>query len=257
MLSFMRALSRDFANDQAAIREITKCRECSIATDIDINPFKKYSYIFSFALARHVHIGPSKESEKLARRHESERSNTMQRIQPIQVTEAPAKSRQLLESVQQAMGMVPNLMKTLAQSPAALAGYLNLNQALGGALTGPLREQIALAVAGINGCDYCASAHCAIGAKVGVNSAELAANLHGDSQDGQTRAALKFAGAVVEKRGEVSDGDLDDVRAAGYGDSQIAEIVAVVALNIFTNYFNHVAATEIDFPVVDTAGASV
>ncbi len=80
----------------------------------------------------------------------------MQRIQPIQVTEAPAKSRQLLEGVQRTMGMVPNLMKTLAQSPAALAGYLNLNQALDGALTGPLREQIAVAVAGVNECSYCA-----------------------------------------------------------------------------------------------------
>ncbi len=81
----------------------------------------------------------------------------------------------------------------------------------------------------------------------------MAANLHGESQDGQTRAALQFARAVVEKRGQVSDEDLDDVRAAGYGDPQIAEIVAVVALNIFTNYFNHVAATDIDFPVVDAA----
>jgi uncharacterized peroxidase-related enzyme len=149
--------------------------------------------------------------------------------------------------------MVPNLMKTLAQSPAALSGYLNLNQALESALTGPLREQIALAVAGVNDCSYCASAHCAIGATAGVGPDELAANLHGESQDGQTRVALQFARAVVEKRGQVSDEDLDDVRAAGYGDPQIAEIVAVVALNIFTNYFNHVAATDIDFPVVETA----
>ena len=180
----------------------------------------------------------------------------MQRIQPIQITEAPQKSRQLLEGVQRAMGMIPNLMKTLAQSPAALSGYLSLNQALDSALTGPLREQIALAVAGINDCRYCASAHCAIGAKVGVDSDELAANLIGDSQDSQTHAVLQFARAIVEKRGQVSDEDLDDIRAAGYGDPQIAEIVAVVALNIFTNYFNHVAATDIDFPVVETAQTS-
>ncbi len=177
----------------------------------------------------------------------------MQRIQPVQVTEAPAKSRQLLEGVQRKMGMVPNFMKTLAQSPAALTGYLNLNQALDGALTRPLREQIALAVAGVNGCNYCASAHSAIGAGVGIGPDELAANLHGESQDGPTRAALQFARAIVEKRGQVSDEDIDEVRAAGYADPQIAEIVAVVALNVFTNYFNHVAATDIDFPVVDTA----
>jgi uncharacterized peroxidase-related enzyme len=154
------------------------------------------------------------------------------------------------------MGMVPNLMKTMAQSPVALASYLGFSKSLGGALTEPLREQIALAVAGANDCSYCASAHSALAANVGLAPEELAANLRGESGDDRTGAALRFARAVVGERGRVSDADLNDIRAAGYTDAQIVEIVAVVALNLFTNYFNHVAATDIDFPVVDTSGAS-
>ena len=178
----------------------------------------------------------------------------MRRIQPIQIAQADVKSKQLLEGVQRGLGMIPNLVKTMAQSPAALAGYLNFNQALGDALNPPLREQISLVVAGINGCSYCASAHCAIGGKAGIDKGELTANLQGRSQDGKTQAALQFARDVVEKRGMVSDEDLGSVRAAGYTDRQIIEIIAMVALNIFTNYFNNVAETEIDFPLVDVAG---
>lgn len=178
----------------------------------------------------------------------------MPRIQPVQPTHANEKSKQLLEGVQRGLGMVPNMAKTLAHSSAALAGYLNFNQALSGALTPELREQIALAVAGTNRCDYCASAHTLLGSHAGIADGELAANLAGESSDGQTQAALTFALSVVDRRGWVTDGDLMLVKAAGYSDAAIVEIVAVVALNLFTNYFNHVADTEIDFPVVQTVG---
>ena len=176
----------------------------------------------------------------------------MPRIQPVQLTDAPGPSRQQLEGVQRALGMIPNLLKTMAQSPAVLSAYLGMSQALTSALTPALREQIALTVAGANYCRYCASAHTALGARVGLDADELKANLRGDAGDPRARAALRFARAVVERRGWVRDEDLTDVRAAGFSDRQVAEIVAVVALNLFTNYFNHVAATEIDFPIVET-----
>ena len=180
----------------------------------------------------------------------------MPRIQPVRVGDAEGKSRQLLEDVQRGLGLVPNLLKTMAQSPAVLGGYLGFSQALAGALTPALREQIALTVAGANQCDYCASAHTALGAKAGLSADELTANLRGESAESRTGAALRFARAVVEKRGFVSDDDLAKARAAEFGDAEIAEIVAVVALNTFTNYFNHVADTEIDFPVVKASVAT-
>ena len=174
----------------------------------------------------------------------------MPRIQPVQVTEAQGKSKQLLESVQKALGMVPNMLKTLGHSPAALSAYLNFSQALGTALNPALREQLSLAIAGANSCNYCASAHTTLGGKAGLDEAEMMNNLLGESADTQTRAALRFAQSVISKRGLVSDQDIKDVRSAGFGDPQIVEIISVVALNIFTNYLNHVADTEIDFPVV-------
>ncbi|GAB5402790.1 MAG: carboxymuconolactone decarboxylase family protein [Aureliella sp.] len=179
----------------------------------------------------------------------------MTRIQPVQPTQANENTQKLLDGVQRGLGMVPNMFKTLAHSSAALAGYLNFNQALGAALTTTLREQIALAVAGINGCDYCASAHTLLGRNAGVSNEELAANLAGQSSDVTTQAALSFALAVVEHRGRVADTDLAQIKAAGFTDADIVEIVSVVALNVLTNYFNLVAEPEIDFPVVESKAA--
>ncbi len=180
----------------------------------------------------------------------------MPRIQPIQVTEADDKTRKLLEGVQRALGMVPNMMKTMGHSPAALSAYLNFSGALSTALNPALREQISLAIAGANHCNYCASAHTALGANAGVDADEMASNLRGESADAKTLAAIRFAQAVIDTRGFVRDQDLADIRDAGYSDAQIVEIIALVSLNLFTNYFNHIAETEIDFPVVETAGAS-
>lgn len=175
----------------------------------------------------------------------------MQRIQPIQNADATGKAKQLLDGVQAKLGITPNLMKTLAQSPAALEGYLNFSSALGtGALNGKFREQIALAVAQANSCEYCLAAHTAIGGMVGLKAEEVAASRHSDSVDAKQDAGLKFAQALVVQRGLVSDAALDRVRKAGYTDGEITEIVANVAINILTNYFNHVAQTEVDFPKV-------
>ncbi len=176
----------------------------------------------------------------------------MARINPVNPQNADGKAGELLEGVRKSMGTIPNLLAGLANSPASLGAYLGFGQALsGGELSGKLREQIAVAVAGANGCEYCASAHTALGKGQGVSQGELASNLKGESSDQRTAAAIRFVRAIVLKRGWVSDEDVADVRGAGFGEGEIVEIVATVAINTFTNYFNHVAQTENDFPRVE------
>jgi uncharacterized peroxidase-related enzyme len=178
----------------------------------------------------------------------------MQRISAVNPAEAAGKAKQLLDSVQAKLGMTPNLMKTLATSPAALEAYLNFGAALGtGHLDAKFREQIALAVAQANSCEYCLSAHSAIGKVVGLKAEEIAASRESHSSDVKLNAGLQFVQALVVQRGMVSDQALDQVKAAGFSDGDIAEIVANVAINILTNYFNHVARTDVDFPRVAVA----
>ena len=175
----------------------------------------------------------------------------MQRITAVNPAQATGKGKQLLDGVQAKLGMTPNLMKTLATAPAALEAYLNFGAALGtGLLDAKLREQIALTVAQANACEYCLSAHSAIGKMVGLKPEEIACNREAHSNDAKREAGLQFAQAIVVERGEVSDETLDRTRRAGYTDGEITEIVANVAINIFTNYFNHVARTDVDFPRV-------
>ena len=177
----------------------------------------------------------------------------MPRIQAINPERTLGRTKELLDGVRDALGKVPNIIRTIAQSSAALDYYLATGKALkSGQVNARLREQIALTVAGENNCTYCASAHTTLGKMVGVNEVELTRNLKGDSSNLQIDAALKFAKTVVEKRGFVSAADLQKVRDTGYDDGEIVEIVAHVTHNIFTNYINHIAETEIDFPVVET-----
>ncbi len=176
----------------------------------------------------------------------------MARINPVSAEKTDPKAAQILKGVEKSFGLVPNGMATMANSPAVLGAYLGFGQALGGgSLSGALREQIALTVAGENSCGYCASAHTALGKGQGVADDELARNLHGDSSDAKTQSALAFSSSIVEKRGWVSDDDLKVVRDAGYTEGEIVEIIATVAATTFTNYFNHIAQTEVDFPVVE------
>jgi uncharacterized peroxidase-related enzyme len=175
----------------------------------------------------------------------------MTRIQPIQTQDANGKAKELLQQVQAKIGMTPNLMKTLAHSVAALEGYLNFSGALAAGVLGvQLREQIAIAVAQANSCEYCLSAHTAIGKMTGLNQEALDLSRAAHASDAKRDAALQFAQKLVVQRGQVADGDVDLLRAAGYSDGEITEIVAHVGLNIFTNYFNNVARTDVDFPRV-------
>jgi len=178
----------------------------------------------------------------------------MPRINAIDPSTATGKAHDLLGAVKNKLGMVPNMMRTMAQSPAVLGGYLAFSGALAeGALSAKLREQLALAVAGVNGCDYCAAAHAAIGKGTGLTPKEIAASLQHQSSDAKTEAALKFAVAVVQQRGAATDTDFAQIRSAGFGDAEISEIIAHVALNVLTNYFNTAAQVVVDFPKFDRA----
>lgn len=179
------------------------------------------------------------------------------RIQPVNYEEAAGKAKDLLDAVKAKIGITPNMMKTMAQSPAVLAAYLSFNEALaGGSLSAKLREQIALTSAEINNCGYCASAHTAIGKMVGLSEGAINSARQGHASEARTEAALKFARTLIVNRGDVSDTDVSSVKAAGFEEGEVAEIVANVALNIFTNYFNEVAKTEIDFPRVQIGVAA-
>lgn len=177
----------------------------------------------------------------------------MPRLQSVDPTTATGRAKELLDAVNQKLGRVPNIARLMANSPAVLEGYLNFSGALAsGKLDPQLRERIAIAVANANRCNYCLSAHTAIGKMTGLSSDELAKAQHGDSAEQKAAVALRFAVKLVRERGWVSDEDVAELRGAGFDDGDIAEIVAAVALNMFTNYFNHVAETEIDFPLVKT-----
>lgn len=177
----------------------------------------------------------------------------MQNIPQIDAASAPAKTQDLLKAVKQQMGGVPNILATMAQSSAALGGYLGFAGALAaGSLSNAQREQISLAVAGANACDYCASVHTALGKGVGLSIGEMAQNLLGKSSDAKTAALLTFARDFVRLRGQTTAAQLATLTAAGFDHEAVVEIVANIALNIFTNYFNHIAGTEIDFPLVNS-----
>jgi uncharacterized peroxidase-related enzyme len=174
---------------------------------------------------------------------------------PATFEAAPAAAQPLLAAVKKQIGVAPNLFRVIANSPAALEGYLGLNAALAkGALSPATRERIALAVAEINGCNYCLSAHTYLGKNVAkLDDAEISANRNGTSADPAADAAVRLAVKIVNARGHVADADIAAARRAGVSDAELIEIVLHVALNTLTNYVNEVAGTEIDFPAVPAA----
>lgn len=170
----------------------------------------------------------------------------MTRIPSVTDQQASPQTQAVFAEVKNLFGMVPNLIRTLAQSPAALDAYLKFSGALSqGALVPADRERIALGVAQANRCAYCLSAHSLISKGAGLSPESIAA-----ARQGEGNAVAVFARQVTEKRGAISHEDLQAARAAGLGDAQLVEIVAGVALNVLTNYINNVAQTEIDFPEV-------
>ncbi len=177
----------------------------------------------------------------------------MARLNALSPEQATGKTKELFDGIHRKLGMVPNMMRTIGNSPALLDGYLKLGDALAsGKLGGSKGELLALAVAESNGCNYCLSAHTFIGSNFfKLDPAAMEAARRGESADAKTDAILKFAKVLVSKKGKVSDADINAVTQAGASEAEVAEIVGHVAVNILTNYFNNAAQTEIDFPVVE------
>lgn len=177
----------------------------------------------------------------------------MTRLKAINPDEATGKTKELFNAIQGKLGMVPNMMRTMGNSPALLEGYLNLSGALShGKLGAKTGELLALTISEKNNCDYCLSAHTFIGEKLAHIDADTLQNARSaNAADAKTDAILKFANVLVNKQGLVSDTDVDTIKAAGLTDGEIGEIVGHVALNVLTNYFNNTANTSIDFPVVN------
>jgi len=176
-------------------------------------------------------------------------SRTPSRIPLVTDPAASPDAAALLERTRAALGRVPNLYAALANSPAALAGYLGFREALvHGLLPQPLREAIALLVAEDNACDYCVAAHTYRGARLGMTPDDLARARRADATDARTAAALAFVHTISRGRGPISDDQLARARATGWTDAELLEMIGHVALNVFSNYVNHVAAPPLDFP---------
>lgn len=180
----------------------------------------------------------------------------MTRLAPVDPTTATGAAADLLSQVQRTLGLVPNMTKVMAGSPALLKGYLALSGALaGGVLPAAERQQLAIATAQANGCEYCLSAHTYIGATIAeVDADELDRARHAESADPHAAALLALSAAIVRDRGHVDDAAVRAARDAGVTDAEIGEVVGHVALNVLTNYFNVLAGVENDWPVVPLHG---
>lgn len=201
------------------------------------------------SLARHLNIGELRVTDFLEHKNSKRGKLNMTRIQAIAPEQATGKAKELLNAVNGKLGLVPNMTRVMANAPAVLDGYLAFSGSLAkGALSAKLREQIALTVAQRNQCDYCLAAHSTIGKMVGLSEEQVLDSRQAKAIDARSDLLLKFAGSLVDNRGRISDQDLNHLRSSGVDDATIAEVVANVALNIFTNYFNHVSDPEIDFP---------
>ncbi len=180
----------------------------------------------------------------------------MARITTIVPETAQGKSKELLDAVKSKLGIVPNMTKVMASSPVVLEAYLGFSGALGhGKLSAKLREQIAIVAAQSTACTYCLSAHTAIGKMVGLTPDELASSRRAGSTEAKTAAALRFAQQLITQHGGVGEADVNALKTAGWNDGEIAEIIANVALNLFTNIFNKAAGVDVDFPLIDPARA--
>lgn len=181
----------------------------------------------------------------------------MSRLNVVEHETATVEQQDLLTAIQSQLGMVPNFLKVFANSPAALRAFLGLHGiASEGSLDVQTRERIALALAQQNACQYCVSAHTAIGRKAGLSSSEIEANRAGGSQDDKAAAAVRFAVALAEHKGEVTTAEILEVRNAGYSESDIVEIITHVGMNILTNIVGKASRVEIDFPKVELRLAS-
>ncbi len=175
----------------------------------------------------------------------------MSRIQLPKTEDLASATVDTLESVRKSVGMIPNLLSTLAHSPVALLSYLNFSNDLKqGQLTAQQREIIALAVAQFNQCEYCLSAHSLMAKGAGLSPAAIHSARQGGEDDSIDSVIAAFAKQLVDSRGVIGDGQFEQYQKQGLSQGLMLEIVAHVALNTFSNYVNHLAATDIDFPKI-------
>jgi uncharacterized peroxidase-related enzyme len=176
----------------------------------------------------------------------------MSRINAVSPTNANEEQAELYAAITAQLGMVPNFLKVFAHSPTALRAFLGLHGVASEGSLDPLtKERIALGLAEQNACEYCVSAHTAIGRKAGLSSAEIEANRAGSSQDAKAAVAVKFARSLAEHNGAITNTELLEVRNAGYSESDIIEIITHVGMNVLTNILGKASQVEIDFPKVE------
>jgi uncharacterized peroxidase-related enzyme len=175
----------------------------------------------------------------------------MSRVELINRAAATGERKEILDQIQSAFCATPAMFRAVANSPAALKMMWAAFGALGsGTLPAKLGEQVAVLIADRNACEYCLAAHTMLGRKAGASAQEMGEAQAGRSADPRTAAALTFAAKLVADRGQATDDDVAALRAAGFTDEEIVELIAHVALNLFTNYVNVSLAVPTDFPAV-------
>ncbi|WP_068470388.1 carboxymuconolactone decarboxylase family protein [Candidatus Protochlamydia phocaeensis] len=174
----------------------------------------------------------------------------MARIKPVQPEEAKNEVKDIYKQIEKKMGRIPNIFLSMGNSATALKAYLSLSEAASHTSLEPkVREQLALTISQTNNCQYCLSAHTMLAKGQGLKDPDIIQARHGESQDPKTQAILKFAKTVVENRAQISNQDIAGLKAAGVNDPEIVDIILLITLNTFTNYFNHIADPKIDFPL--------
>lgn len=175
----------------------------------------------------------------------------MQRLTPVDPAHAQGQARELFGAIALRMQRVPNMIRLMGNSPAILQAYLQFNEAFQHTkMTPKLRALLAAAVSELQGCDYTLSVAHALGGPEGVTEADFAAARRLEAEDPRHKAALHFAGRILSEGGHVDEPDIERVREAGYSDEEIVEIIGMVVLGVFRNYFNLVVGSDIDFPLV-------
>ncbi len=174
----------------------------------------------------------------------------MSRVKPMTIEEAKGDVKDLYQSLEKKMGRVLNIFLNMGNSAAVLKGYLSLHEAANQTSIPPkIREQIALLVGQANHCQYCLSAHTTVAKSLGINDQDILQARLGESQDSKSQAILKFAKTAVENRGHLSNQDIASLKATGINDQELVEIILLISLNLFTNYFNLITDPKIDFPL--------
>lgn len=173
----------------------------------------------------------------------------MSRLQSVSPEKAQGKTAELYSAIKASLGGVPNLFQALGNSPKALETFLGIGGGLKGSLLSSLEQgAIALTVAQANGCDYCLSAHTVLGGMLKLSPEEMVANRNGSSLDQKRKALIELTKEIVNEKGRISDKTLSNFKAAGYTDAHVPEVLLSIIQNTYTNYFNNLNHTEVDFP---------